>query len=191
MEFEVEGAPGYEESLSLTLHNFGDGSEFDAGLCWFEIKEKTIFRRQHLRACLNARIAMQERSNRLRQSERGCGQCGFRAVMRQLLANRGVRLNKHDAAVSLDQIKECRQIIGRSLINNAEVLSRVLGGSGAEASPEALRLLGEKTMAASPEPCLDRVDLWYGGPNIAHSAALAMAEKIPVYNLTEGSTTVR
>ena len=85
VEFEVEGAPGYEESLSLTLHNFGDGSDFDAGLCWFEIKEKAIFRRQHLRACLNARIAMQERSNRLRQSERGCGQCGFRAVMRQLL----------------------------------------------------------------------------------------------------------
>ena len=126
VEFEVDGEPGYQESLSLTLDNFSDGSDFGAGLCWFELQEIATFRRLQDRMCRRARYTLESRFRRRRQGERGCGQCGFRAVMRQILANRGVFLRKHDTAVSLTQIKECRQIIGKSLITNAEALSRTL-----------------------------------------------------------------
>ena len=115
------------ESLSLRLENFGDGDECD-GLCWFRIEEVVTLRRQRARAATRARMSFETRSRRRRQAERGCGQCGFRAVMRQILAKRGIHLTKHATAVNLAHIKECRQIIGQSLIDNAAHLASVYNG---------------------------------------------------------------
>ena len=81
------------ESLSLRLENFGDGDECDS-LCWFRIEEVVTLRRQRARAARRARTSFETRSRRRRQNERGCGQCGFRAVMRQILAKRGIHLTK-------------------------------------------------------------------------------------------------
>jgi len=137
------------ESLSLRLENFGDGDEHDS-LCWFRIEEVRTLRRQRARVATRACASFETRSRRRRQTERGCGQCGFRAAMRQILAKRGIRLTKHATAVNLAQIKECRQIIGQSLIDNAARLASIYNGHRHECSEAQLTVMGKTMMAADP-----------------------------------------
>ena len=78
------------ERLSLRVDNFSDGDD-DGGdegdgrgghsLCWFRIEETATVERDRRRKALRARKALEDRTGRRRQVERGCGQCGFRAVM--------------------------------------------------------------------------------------------------------------
>ena len=53
--------------------------------------------------CREARERFERRTNRYRQPEAPDGQCGFRAVMRQILAKRGIQLDVSMSAVTRRQ----------------------------------------------------------------------------------------
>lgn len=145
------------ERLSLRVDNFSDGDD-DGGdegdgrgghsLCWFRIEETATVERDRRRKALRARKALEDRTGRRRQVERGCGQCGFRAVMRQLLATQGVHLNTRDTAVSKKRIEECRQIIGQTLMAKAGELAESYGGYKRDCSPAQVKAMGEQMMEA-------------------------------------------
>lgn len=128
---QLEPAPSDSEPLApqhvlLDLHNFGDGSE--DGQCWFRLEDSADARRRALREASAARARFRERSGRKYRNEKPCGQCGFRAVMRQILAMRGHHLDNNEEAVTLQHVVEARQLIGQGLVDHAqEIAPRVRG----------------------------------------------------------------
>lgn len=145
-------------------------------------------------------VAFGKRCRRKRQGEIGDGQCGKRAIGRQLCANRGEHLRPVQGAIQLTHIKEVNELVGNSLITNADTLAATIYpvGFGDNESKMAskrkresvnIKARGEAMKVAGPGPCFDMAE-WFGGVGGTDSTALAIEVNEIAYVMTQGSNDV-
>ena len=196
------GALAVEESVSLTLESFGDGS--NNGKWWFRVMPRAQFALEREEACKQGRREMELRCNRIHTDEPSQGHCGRAAIARQQSFNEGKPLEQGATAVKAIHLGSTQQMIAQGLVENGNEIARLISGhhrdagmKGALESRAREYLIRRARLCRSIKPGSPCSPVhWFGGENscdvIASAMGLSKALGAPVHAflLTAGTNSV-
>ena len=177
------------EEIDLAYDSYCDGSSITSEVCpWFRIRSRADHQLFQMQEYNEERDAMMKRSKRELKKEVGDGHCGFSALARQKFRAR--------QKITPALIYQARTLVAAALRKNVDhvvrLISRFQNDAETTAEIRTKLLARARNINLSLQDCSKgcATDYFFGGPYWADPIAVAFEEKIDIYVVQSGRTSV-